>query len=130
MNRLFSKIAGGLVWSTLPLTGGLYYWEHSLQMSASSHKVIQIILLPAIIGWAYFWNKQADEVRIPPRLELGVEPSKTPYRRPIPSTWGEEPAFSEPSACDPGSMAPEDHAGAGFDRAKSFFEVTNHVSNN
>lgn len=62
-NRLFS-IASVMVWATLPLMGGLYYWEHTLHLTETGHTLVQVLLLPLALSWAYFWNTQAEFFRL------------------------------------------------------------------
>lgn len=62
-NRLFS-IASVMVWATLPLTCGLFYWEHTLHLTENGHILVQALLLPFVLSWAYFWNTQAEFSRL------------------------------------------------------------------
>jgi hypothetical protein len=64
MKIQFSTIADGMVWGTLPLMGGLFYWEHTLRLLASGHRLVQFLLLLVVFGWAYYWNMQAEYTRL------------------------------------------------------------------
>lgn len=78
MKIRFSIIANGMIWSTLPMMSGLYYWEHALRMTASSHKLIQIMLLLIVFGWVYFWNLQLEQYHL--RLYLDNKTAQTQLR--------------------------------------------------
>ena len=60
MKFTYSSFTAGMVWLTMPLMVGLGYWEHNLALSDSGHTLVQILLLPLLFGWIYFWNTQAE----------------------------------------------------------------------
>lgn len=60
MKFTYSSFAAGMVWLTLPLMVGLGYWEHNLALPNSGHTLVQLLLLPLLFGWTYFWNTQVE----------------------------------------------------------------------
>ncbi len=74
MNNKPSLLPSIMLWATLPLMSGLYYWEYMQRLPGSSLKVLQILVLPVALGWAYFWNKQSELERL--RYGKSVRPIK------------------------------------------------------
>lgn len=93
-NQLFS-IAGVMVWATFPLTGGIYYWEHTLQLTATGHKLIQVLLLPVVFGWAYFWNTQAEYYRLRHRLDDRTKQMKVQHHQVTVLSFDASPVSNE-----------------------------------
>jgi len=60
----FRLFASAMFWGTIPLMIGLWIWEHNLALSDMNHKVVQIILVFIMIGWAYLWNTLSEYHRL------------------------------------------------------------------
>jgi len=52
----FSIFADLMLLGTVPLMVGLGYWEHQLKLSDTDHRLVQLILVLIVFGWAYWWN--------------------------------------------------------------------------
>jgi hypothetical protein len=118
-NRLFS-ISGVMVWVTLPLTVGLYYWEHTLQLTETGHTMVQVLLLPLVLGWAYFWNTQAEYYSLRLRLDNRTKEKKTQYHQVTALSFEASPVSNEPvSSAKSRHILQQEHP----------FEVTYHVPN-
>ncbi|HML39864.1 MAG TPA: hypothetical protein PKD23_04205 [Bellilinea sp.] len=64
MKASISSMADGMVWGSIPILAGLFYWEHGLSLDTSGHTLAQIVLLLMVCGWAYFWNAQGEYNRL------------------------------------------------------------------
>ncbi len=60
----FSVFADIMLWGTAPLMGALGFWEHHLALSAFDHKIVQMLLVVVVFGWAYFWNSVGEYSRM------------------------------------------------------------------
>src|SRR5574338_215685 len=96
MKKLFSFLVVGMMWATLPLMGGLYYWEHTLRLSATGHVLVQIFLLPVGFIWAYFWNEKAELDRLSHFEDTGATKTQIRYRMAVSSDEREQ-FYSRPS---------------------------------
>jgi hypothetical protein len=129
-NRFFS-FAGAMVWATLPIGGGLYYWEHTLQLTASDHMFIQVLLLPVVFTWAYFWNKHAEYERLRYQLDHKDRQTWPHYSIVTESSLAEEPISIKVAAFYPRKTACKDEAAAEMTLSETQYpiEVNCHVSN-
>jgi hypothetical protein len=60
-SSLFSDV---MVWLSLPLFGGLSFWERNLTISITDRRLIQFLLLIGVFGWIWFWNSRAEQARL------------------------------------------------------------------
>ncbi|HEX2981566.1 MAG TPA: hypothetical protein VHO48_14970 [Anaerolineaceae bacterium] len=88
MKIRFSPIINVMIWMTLPMMVGLGYWEHTLPLSPTGHKLIQLLTLPIVFGWFYFWNRLAEYHQLyllvsHPMNPILVEISQNRYVSPV-----------------------------------------------
>jgi len=65
-----------MFWASLPLVMVLFYFEYNLPVPQSTHTVLQVLILPVVFGWVYFWFSQVEYNRI---REDSSRQSKQPH---------------------------------------------------
>ncbi len=60
----FSLIADLMVWGTIPLWGVLGLWEHHLAGTDTDHKLLLIVFVVIVFGWAYVWDRMREQDRL------------------------------------------------------------------
>jgi hypothetical protein len=63
MDSIFLVFCDLMLWSSIPMTLGAGIWETHLAISETSHTLVQIMLLTAIIGWVWFWFFTGEQRR-------------------------------------------------------------------
>ncbi len=64
MDTIFRVFAEVMLWLSLPIFGGLGFWEENLKISDSDRRLIQLLLLVGVFGWIWFWNSQAERAQL------------------------------------------------------------------
>lgn len=72
----FSLFAEIMLWGTVPLIVGLGLWEHHLTLPEADHKLVQLMLVLIVFGWAYLWNSLRVRDRLTHFTEWNVNPQK------------------------------------------------------
>lgn len=64
MNTIFSVFADAMLFISLPLFGGLGYWEEHLVLSKIERILMQILLLIIVFMWVWFWYSLGENERL------------------------------------------------------------------
>jgi hypothetical protein len=68
-----------MVFLSVPMIGGLGYWEHNLAVSPTNHKILQIVMVAFAIGWAFSWNSIGEWDRIR-RVSMPAKQTRPVYQ--------------------------------------------------
>lgn len=86
MSKKWILLFQGLFWSSLPLLGGLAYWEIHLDLSRTQHILVELGVMFLVYQWAWFWFSQSEKeraVRLPEKRNstMGIEIHSVPVQQ-------------------------------------------------
>lgn len=132
MKIQITKVYDGMIWAALPLMCGLYYWEHTLRLIDSGHKAVQILMMPVVFGWVYYWNRQAENERLRHFLDDKGAETKLRYRLVTTKFFTDEPYHSAPGSIGQNPTISKDQPEMPFpqDGTQYTLDAKYHASNN